>query len=81
MLDELLYADGMNNNVSSEANMQGTINQVSQSCDRYNLTINTKDRGCTPTSTREAVDGQILKVVDKLTYLGNTLSRAENIDD
>ena len=45
VLDELLNADGMNKNVSSEAKMQRAIDQVSQSCDKYDLTIITKDRG------------------------------------
>ena len=45
VLDELLNADGINKNVSSEAKMQRAIDQVSQSCDKYDLTIITKDRG------------------------------------
>ena len=41
-LDELLYADDMDKNASSEAKMQRAIDQVSQSCDNYDLTISTK---------------------------------------
>ena len=37
VLDELLYA-----NNSSEAKMQRAMDQVSQSCDNYDLTISTK---------------------------------------
>ena len=43
-LDELLCAVDMSKNANSEA-------KVSQSCDNYDITISTKNRGCTPTST------------------------------
>ena len=36
--DELLYADDMAKNASSEAKMQKAMDQVSQSCDYYYLT-------------------------------------------
>ena len=57
VLDELLYADDMDKNASSEAKIQRAMVQVSQSCDNYDLTISTKkkDRGCTPTSTWKTV--------------------------
>ena len=42
MLDELIDADDMEQNDSSEANMRKTMDQVSQSCDNYDLTISTK---------------------------------------
>ena len=42
VLDELLYEDDMDKNASSEANMQGAMDQVSQSGDNYDLTISTK---------------------------------------
>ena len=42
VLDELLYADDMDKNASSEAKMQRAMGQVSQSCDNYDLTISTK---------------------------------------
>ena len=42
VLDELLYADDMDKNASSEATMQRAMDQVSQSCDNYDLTICTK---------------------------------------
>ena len=61
----------------------------SQSCDNYDLTISTKKTEVVhqpapgkpynePTIT---VNGQKVKVVDKFTYLGSTLSRAVHIDD
>ena len=55
VLDEFLHADYMDKNVSSEAKMQIAMDQVSQSCDNYDLTISTKNRGCTPTSTWKTV--------------------------
>ena len=39
VLDELLYADDMDKNASSEAKMQRANVQVSQSCDNYDLSI------------------------------------------
>ena len=45
VLDELLHADEMDKNASSEAKMQmKAMDQVSQSCDNfmYDLTISTK---------------------------------------
>ena len=83
VLDELLYADDMDKNASTEAKMQRAMDQVSQSCDNYDLTISTKKTEVVhqpapgkpynePTIT---VNGQKLKVVDKFTYLGSTLSR------
>ena len=42
VLDELLYADDMDKNVSSEAKMQRAMDPISQSWDKYDLTISTK---------------------------------------
>ena len=41
VLDELLYADDMDKNASSEAKMQRAMDQVSQSCD--NCDFSTKN--------------------------------------
>ena len=42
----------MDRNASSETNIQMDMDQVSQPCDNFDLTINTKnDRGYTQTST------------------------------
>ena len=65
------------------------MDQVSDSRDSYDLTINIKKTEVVyqptpgkpfkePTST---VKGQRLQVVDKFTYLGSTLSRVVHIDD
>ena len=42
VLDELLYAADIDKNASLEAKMQGAMDQVSKSCDNYDLTISTK---------------------------------------
>ena len=42
VLDKLLFADNMDVNANSETKMQKTMNQVSQSCDNYDLTIGIK---------------------------------------
>ena len=42
VLDELLYADDTDMNATTEAKMQRAMDQVSQSCDNYDLTISTK---------------------------------------
>ena len=89
VLDELLYADDMDKNASSEAKMQRAMDQVSQSCDNYYLTIRTKKTEVVhqPASGKPyneptiTVNGQKLKVVDKFSNLGSTLSRAVHIDD
>ena len=87
MLDGFLYADDMDKNASLEAKCK-SMDQVSQSCDNYDLTISTKKTEVVhqpapgkpydePTFT---VNGQKLKVIDKFTYLGSTVSRAMNIE-
>ena len=73
----------------AEKKMQKGVDQVSDSCDSYDLTISIKKteivyqtapgKPCKePTIT---VKGQRLQVVDKFTYLGSTLSRVVYIDD
>ena len=42
VLDELLYADDIDKNASSDAKMQRAMDQVSLSSDNYDLTISTK---------------------------------------
>ena len=69
--------------------MQKGVDQVSDSCDSYGLTISIKKTAVVyqpapgkpykePTFT---VKGQRLQMVDKSTYLGSTLSRVAHIDD
>ena len=69
--------------------MQRAMDQASQSCDNYDLTIITKKTEVLHQPAPEnpyneptiTVNGQKLKVVDKFTYLGSTFSRAVHIDD
>ena len=42
MLDEFLFADDMAKGAPTEAKMQKGVNQVSDSCDSYDLTISIK---------------------------------------
>ena len=69
--------------------MQKNVDQVSESCDRYDHTISIKKTEVVyqpatgkpykePTIT---VKGQLLKVLDTFTYLGSVLSRLVHIDD
>ena len=69
--------------------MQKGVDQVSDSCDSYDLTINIKKTEVVyqpaprkpykePTIT---LKDQRLQVVDKFTYLESTLSRGVHIDD
>ena len=88
MLDEFLFADDMAKGAPTEEKMQKGVDQVSDSCDSYNLTISIKKTVVyqpapgkpykEPTIT---VKGQRLQMVDKFTYLGSTLSRVVHIDD
>ena len=74
---------------ASTEKMQKGVDQVSDSCDSYDLTISIKKTEVfyqpapgkphkEPTIT---VKGQRLQVVDKFTYLGSTLSRVMHIDE
>ena len=89
VLDEFLYADNMAKVAPTEEKMQKGVDQVSDSCDSYDLTISIKKTEVVyqpapgkpynePTVT---VKGQRLQVVDKFTYVGSTLSRVVHIDD
>ena len=89
VLDEFLFADDMAKGAPTEKKMQKGVDQVSDLCDSYDLTISIKKTEVVyqpapgkpykePTIT---VKGQRLQVVDKFTYLGSTLSRVELTDD
>ena len=73
----------------AEEKMHKGVDQVSDSCDNYDLTISIKKTEVVyqpapgkpykePTIT---VKGQRLQVADKFTYLGSTLSRVVHIND
>ena len=89
VLDEFLFADDVAKGAPTEEKMQKGVDQVSDSCDSYDLTISIKKTEVVyqpapgkpykePTIT---VKGQRLQMVDKFTYLGSTLSRVVHIDD
>ena len=42
VLEEFLFADDMANGAPTEEKMQKSVDQVSDSCDNYNLTISIK---------------------------------------
>ena len=88
-LEEFLFADAMAKGAPAEEKMKKGVDQVSDSCDSYDLTISIKKTEVVyqpapgkpykePTIT---VKGQRLQVVDKLTYLGSALSRVVHIND
>ena len=89
VVDKLLYADDQTENAKSEEKNQGAVDRMSQACDNFQLTISTKKtevviqpaHGKPYSEPTITVNGQKLQVVDKLTYLGSTLSRAVHIDD
>ena len=89
VLDEFLFANDIAKGAPTEEKMQKGVDQVSDSCHSYNLTISIKKTEIVyqpapgkpykePTVT---VKGQRLHVVDKITYLGSTLSIVVHIDD
>ena len=90
MLDEFPFADDMAKGAPAEEKMQMQkgVDQVSDSCDSYDLTISIKKTEVVYQSApgnpyKEpiiTVKGQRLQVVDKFTYLGSTLSRVMHID-
>ena len=58
VLDEFLFADDMAKFAPTEEKMQKGVDQVSDSCDNYDLTVSIKkDRGCLSTSTWQALQG------------------------
>ena len=89
MLDEFLFVDDMAKGAPTEEKMQKGVDQVSDSCDSYDLTISIKKTEVVyqpapgkpykePTIT---VNRQRLQVVHKFTYLGSTWSRVVHVDD
>ena len=89
VLDKFLFADDMAKGAPTEEKMQKDVEQVSYSCDSYDIAISIKKTGVVyqpapgkpykePTIT---VKNQRLQVVDKFTYLGSTLCRVMHIDD
>ena len=88
VLDKFLFADEMAKGAPTDEKMHKAVDQVSGSCDSYDLTISIKKTSSISASTGKpykeptiTVKGQRLKVADKFTYLGSTLSRVVHIDD
>ena len=89
MLDEFLFADDMAKDATSEEKMQKGVDQVSDSCDNYDLTISIKKTevvnqhalGKPYKETTITEKDQRLQAADKFTYLGSTLSRVVHIHD
>ena len=89
VLDEFLFADDMAKGAPTEETMQKGEDQVSDSCDSYDLTISIRNTEVVyqPASGKPfkeptiTMKGQRLQVVDKFTYLGSTLSKVVHIDD
>ena len=77
VLDEFLFADDIAKGAPIEEKMQKSVDQVSDSCDSYDLTINIKmtDVVYQPAPGKPSkeltitVKDQRLHVVDKFTYL------------
>ena len=73
----------------AEEKMHKGVDQVSDSCDNYDLTISIKKTevvyqpapGKPYKEPSITVKGQRLQVADKFTYLGSTLSRVVHIND
>ena len=89
VLDEFLFADDMAKGAPTEEKMQKGVDQISDSCDSYDLTISIKKTEVVyiPAPGKPykepiiTVKRQRLQMVDKFTYLGSTFSRVVHIDD
>ena len=89
VLDKFVFADDMTKGAPTEEKMQNCVDQVSDSCDSYDLAIRIKKTevvyqpapGKPYKEPTIAVKSQRLQVVDKFTYLGSTLSRVVHIND
>ena len=76
VLDEFLFADDMAKGAPTEEKMQKGVDQVSGSCDSYDLTIKKTDVVDQPAPGKPYKEPTIivkgrLQVVDKFTYLGS----------
>ena len=57
VLDEFLFADDMAKGAPTEEKMQKGVDQVSDSCDSYDLTISIRKTGSISASTWKALQG------------------------
>ena len=89
VLDDFLFADDMAKGAPTKEKIQKGEDQISDSCDSYDLTISIKKTEVVyqPASVKPykeptiTLKGQRLQVVDKCTYYGSTLSKVVHIDD
>ena len=84
VLDEFLFADDMAKGAPTDEKMQKDVDQVSDSCDSYDLTISIKKTEVIyqPASGKLYKEPTItVKVIDKFTYLRSTLARVVHIVD
>ena len=85
----LLFTDDYALNATTKARMQNSVDKFLMACDNFGLTITTKKtevmHQLTPRKSYVdpiiAIKGQRLKVVEKFTYLGSTLSKSIVMDD
>ena len=85
IVNEFLFAD----NATPKANMQNSVDKFSMACDNFGLTINTKKTevmhqtapGKPYMKPNITIKGQQLKMVEKFTYFGSTLSKSIIMDD
>ncbi|KAJ1155286.1 hypothetical protein NDU88_008017 [Pleurodeles waltl] len=78
-----LIADDWALNAATEAQTQQSMNRFYPGCRNFGLTISTKKTEVLhqPIPQKMYAEGEILKAVDKFTYLSSTHSRSVNIDD
>lgn len=89
IIRDLLFADDCSLNASSEADLQYCLDKFAEACSNFGLTINTEK---TEVMYQPAPDkifkeptikvySEKLKVVNRFTYLGSTLSQNITVDD
>jgi len=89
IIRDLLFADDCALNACNAADMQHSMDNFSESCDNFGLTISIKktevmfqsSSGEDQPPPKIQVHGNDLNTVDKFTYLGSTLSNVVHIDD
>ena len=88
-VNDFLFADDCKLNATTKANMQNCVDKFSVACDNFGQTISTKKTevmhhpapGKRYVESNITIKGQRLKVVEKFTYFGNTLSKSIIMDD
>ena len=89
IINEFLLTDDCALDATTKANMQNNVDKFSMVCDNFGQTISTKKTEVmhqpmprkTYVESNITIKGQCLKVVEKFTYLGSTLSKSIVMDD